>query len=272
MEFFKHELEPVAESYIMMGIAYFQKGEPLEALPYIHIANIKSLKPKESWLQLEVAILFLNQRFEEAVSVVKKLSTYWPEKEKYWETLAGVYMEMQKDTDDLSALSLGYKNNALKKKETLENLARLSLYLEIPYQAATIIEENINSGLLEKNELNLRLLLGAWTAAREFDEAISVIDILAQITNEGKLYIQKAILLNEKGDWNGIKVATSLALKDTNLENPGDVYILRGMAHTELKEYQEAIESFAKAVEVGSDTNKKNAEAWLDYVADRAGI
>jgi|TARA_B110000495_G_scaffold99331_1_gene85906 tetratricopeptide (TPR) repeat protein len=272
MEFFKHELEPVAESYIMMGIAYFQKGEPLEALPYIHIANIKSLKPKESWLQLEVAILFLNQRFEEAVSVVKKLSTYWPEKEKYWETLAGVYMEMQKDTDALSALSLGYKNNALKKKETLENLARLSLYLEIPYQAATIIEENINSGLLEKNELNLRLLLGAWTAAREFDEAISVIDILAQITNEGKLYIQKAILLNEKGDWNGIKVATSLALKDANLENPGDVYILRGMAHTELKEYQEAIESFAKAVEVGSDTNKKNAEAWLDYVADRAGI
>ena len=26
------------------------------------------------------------------------------------------------------------------------------MYLEIPYQAATIIEENINSGLLEKNE------------------------------------------------------------------------------------------------------------------------
>lgn len=272
MRFYKHEPDPAAESYIMMGIAYFQKGEPLEALPYIHIANQKSLKPKESWLQLEVAILFLNQRFEEAITVVKTLSTYWPEKEKYWETMAGTYMEMQKDTDALAALSLGYKNDALSKKESIENLARLSLYLEIPYQAAVIIEENMNSGLIDTNEDNLRLLLGAWTAAREFDQAISVIDVLASMTNEGKLYIQKAMLLNEKGDWDGIKVATSQALKDLNLENIGDVYILRGMAHTELKEYQEAVGSFTKAIEFGTDTNKRNAEAWLDYVSDREGV
>ncbi|MBT5216111.1 MAG: hypothetical protein HN733_04325 [Gammaproteobacteria bacterium] len=271
MEFYKHELDPAAESYIMMGIAYFQKGEPLEALPYIHIANIKSLKPKESWLQLEVAILFLNQRYEEAVTVVKTLSTFWPEKEKYWETMAGAYMEMQKDTDALAALSLGYKNDALSKKESIENLARLSLYLEIPYQAAIIIEENMDSGLIEKNEDNLKLLLGAWTAAREFDQAIAVIDVLAPMTNEGKLYIQKAMLLNEKGDWNGIKLATHQALNDNNLENIGDVYILRGMAHTELEEYQEAIKSFTKAVEFGTETNKRNADAWLDYVSDREG-
>ena len=271
MEFYKHELDPEAESYIMMGIAYFQKGEPLEALPYIHIANIKSLKPKESWLQLEVAILFLNQRYEEAVTVVKTLSTFWPEKEKYWETMAGAYMEMQKDTDALAALSLGYKNDALSKKESIENLARLSLYLEIPYQAAIIIEENMDSGLIEKNEDNLKLLLGAWTAAREFDQAIAVIDVLAPMTNEGKLYIQKAMLLNEKGDWNGIKLATHQALNDNNLENIGDVYILRGMAHTELEEYQEAIKSFTKAVEFGTETNKRNADAWLDYVSDREG-
>ncbi|MBC8227135.1 MAG: hypothetical protein H8E74_08380 [Gammaproteobacteria bacterium] len=159
----------------------------------------------------------------------------------------------------------------MSKKESIENLARLSLYLEIPYQAAVIIEENMNSGLIDKNEDNLRLLLGAWTAAREFDQAISVIDVLASMTNEGKLYIQKAMLLNEKGDWDGIKLATSQALKDLNLKNIGDVYILRGMAHTELKEYQEAVGSFTKAIEFGTDTNKRNAEAWLDYVSDREG-
>ena len=80
------------------------------------------------------------------------------------------------------------------------------------------------------------------------------------------------MLLNEKGDWVGIKLATNQALKDLNLENIGDVYILRGMAHTELNEYQEAVESFAKAVELGTDTNKRNAEAWLDYVSDRVEV
>ena len=271
MKFYEFEREPVAESYIMTGIAYFQKGLPLEALPYIHIANEKAIKPKESWLQLELAILFINKRYDEAIDVVKKLATYWPEKEKYWETMAGTYMEMQKDANALAALSLGYKNNAISKAETLENLARLNLYLEIPYQAATLIEKNIQDGNIENSEKNLRLLLGAWTAAREFNKAIAVIDILAPITGEGKLYIQKAMLLNENGDWEGVKDATVKALYDEELENKGDVFILRGMAETELGYYDQAIESFTQAMEIGTETNKKNAEAWIEYVGERRG-
>ncbi len=271
MKFYEFEREPVAESYIMTGIAYFQKGLPLEALPYIHIANQKALKPKESWLQLELAILFINKRYDEAIDVVKKLSTYWPEKEKYWETMAGTYMEMQKDADALAALNLGYKNDAISKAETLESLARLNLYLEIPFQAASLIEKNLQEGNIENSEKNLRLLLGAWTAAREFNKAIEVIDILAPLTGEGKLYIQKAMLLNENSDWEGVQDATAKALTDEELENPGDVYILRGMAETELGNYDEAIESFTQAMEIGTETNKKNAEAWIDYVADRRG-
>ncbi|RZO95078.1 MAG: hypothetical protein EVA54_03230, partial [Gammaproteobacteria bacterium] len=271
MKFYEFERDPVAEAYIMTGIAYFQKGLPLEALPYIHIANQKATKPKESWLQLELAILFINKRYDEAITVVKQLSTFWPEKEKYWETMAGTYMEMQKDADALAALSLGYKNEAITKEETLESLARLNLYLEIPYQAATLIEKNIQQGSIEENEENLRLLLGAWTAAREFKKAISVIDVLAPLTGEGKLYIQKAMLLNESGDWEGVQEATEKALTDQELENPGDVYILRGMAQTELGNYAQAISSFTQAMEIGTETNKRNAEAWIDYVSDRKG-
>jgi tetratricopeptide (TPR) repeat protein len=185
--------------------------------------------------------------------------------------MAGAYMEMQKDTDALAALNLGYKNNAINKKETLENLARLTFYLEIPYQAAEIMQKNMDSGLIEKNEENLRLLLGAWTSAREFDQAIEVIDVLASMLKDGTLYIQKAMLLNEKGDWSGIKDAVTMALQDQELENPGDVYILRGMAHTELGEFDEAIDSFTQAIEVGTDGNKRNAEAWIEYVSDRRG-
>ena len=79
------------------------------------------------------------------------------------------------------------------------------------------------------------------------------------------------MLLNEKGDWSGIKDAASMALQDQELENPGDVYILRGMAHSELGEFEEAIDSFTQAIEVGTDGNKKNAEAWIEYVSDRRG-
>ena len=271
MQWFEHEVDPVPEGYIMTGIAYFQKGNPLTALPYIHIANMKSIKPHENWFQLELAILFTNKQFDEAIEVLKKMATNWPEKEKYWETMAGVYMEIQRDPDALSALTLGYKNNAISKEKSLENLARLNLFLEIPYQAAVIVQENIDNGSLEKNEANLKLLLGSWTAAREFDEAIKVIDILAPMTNQGDLYIQKAMLLNEKGDWEGVRTAAKQALETGTIDKPGDVYILLGMAYTELEEYEQAIDSFEKVLEVGAERNKKNAEAWIEYVSDRQG-
>ena len=58
---------------------------------------------------------------------------------------------------------------------------------------------------------------------------------------------------------------------DEELENKGDVFILRGMAETELGYYDQAIESFTQAMEIGTETNKKNAEAWIEYVGDRRG-
>ena len=64
------------------------------------------------------------------------------------------------------------------------------------------------------------------------------------------------------------ELATAKALTDEELENPGDVYILRGMAETELGNYDEAIESFTQAMEIGTETNKKNAEAWIDFIDD----
>ena len=134
--------------------------------------------------------------------------------------MAGAYMEMQKDADALAALNLGYKNNSIEKKETLESLARLSLYLEIPYQAAVIMQENMDAGLIERNEDNLRLLLGAWTSAREFKEAIEVIDVLAPMIEDGSLFIQKAMLLNEMSDWDGIK-----AVSYTHLTLPTTPYV-----------------------------------------------
>jgi len=48
MQWFKYASDPVAEAYIMMGIAYFQKGDPLTALPYIHIPILNPKNPKKA--------------------------------------------------------------------------------------------------------------------------------------------------------------------------------------------------------------------------------
>ena len=46
---------------------------------------------------------------------------------------------------------------------------------------------------------------------------------------------------------------------------------MQKISSSELGEFNEAIDSFTQAIEVGTDGNKRNAEAWIEYVSDRRG-
>ena len=57
--------------------------------------------------------------------------------------------------------------------------------------------------------------------------------------------------------------------KNDNLD-PEVLFDLGCAFHYNMK-FNEAIDSFTQAIEVGTDGNKRNAEAWIEYVSDRRG-
>ena len=271
MRWFRFEAEPRSEAYILMGANFAQQEMMQDALPYVIRANELAEAPNESWRNLQLAIHVELRQVPEAIELLKENIGIWPDKLRFYQVLSGLYMEVNNDEGALSALTIPWYRGMLDTESDILSLTRLNLYLENPARAGEVLSQAMDRGHVEENFDNLRLLLNAWTMAREMDRAVDAIDKLAELADDGEFFHRKAMLLNETGDWDGVVNSCRRALEKGGLENPGEVWILQGVALAELRRFDEAIEAFESAKRDGSDNIRRNANAWIGYVRDRTG-
>lgn len=264
--------EPVAaDAYILIGSSYMELNQLDAALPYVQEAISRAEVPGESWYRLELSIHFELMDYPSAAGLLRHMVVIWPDNARYWEMLASAYTELEDDSSALATSMVAYKRGLVVEEARLLNLARLNLYLDIPYEAAKLLETEISSERISSNQETLDLLLSAWTAAREFEKAIDVIDELAPLSDDGGYYLQKARLLAEQANWAQVVEASDQALERGGIERLSDAWILKGMAHAELGQYDPALAAFEEARLV-DDSAQRNAEAWIEYVRDRRRV
>ncbi len=261
--------EPVdADKFMLTGSSYAQLSEFANALPYIEEAIRRSEEPNESWYTLELSIHFELMDYPSAVGHLREMVVLWPDNASYWEMLASAHLELEDDANALATLMVAYEHGLVEEESKLVNLARLNLFLNVPYQAGLILAVGFAEGSITETQANLELLLSAWTSAREFERSIGVIDRLAPLTDDGAYYMQKAQLLNEQGRWNGVIEAADRALQIGGLGDVGSTLVLKGIAQAELGLYVGARATFAEASELDTAA-ARNAEAWIEYISDR---
>lgn len=264
--------EPVpADAYMLIGSGYAELTRLASALPYVQEAIRRGERPNESWYMLELSIHFENMDYPGAADLLRRMVVLWPDRARLWDMLASAYLELGDDASALATLMVAYKKDLIQEENRLLHLAHLNMFLEIPYEAGRILEAEIATGRISSEQDNLELLLSAWTAAREFERAVEVIDELALLSTDGGYFLQKAQLLNEQGEWSGVVDAAAGALEQGGLDEVGDVWILKGMAHTELEQYEEALTAFQEASRT-DDESRRNAQAWIEYVRDRRRV
>ena len=59
----------------------------------------------------------------------------------------------------------------LEKESEFVTMAQLYLQADVPYKAATLLEEKMNAGIVSKNEKHYRLLSQSWMLAMEDEKA-----------------------------------------------------------------------------------------------------
>ncbi len=271
LRWFRHEADPIPDSYILMGANFAQRDRMGEALPYVVRANQLAKEPNESWRSLQLAIHVELGQLSDAIDLLKENIGIWPDNLRNYVLLSSLYMETKDDEGALAALTIPWVRGMLEEESDILNLARLNIFLGNPVRGGMVLEEAMERGRVEENADNLRMLLNAWSLARELDRAVGAIDQLAQISEDGEYYHRKAMLLNESGDWEGVVESCRLALEKGGLERPGDVWVLQGVALAELRRFDDAITAFENAKSSGSDNIRRNANAWIDYVKDRTG-
>jgi tetratricopeptide (TPR) repeat protein len=261
--------EPVdADKFMLTGSSYAQLSEFANALPYIEEAIRRSEEPNESWYTLELSIHFELMDYSSAVGHLREMVVLWPDNASYWEMLASAHLELEDDANALATLMVAYEHGLVEEESKLVNLARLNLFLNVPYQAGQILAVGFAEGSITETQANLELLLSAWTSAREFERSIGVIDRLAPLTDDGAYYMQKAQLLNEQGRWNDVIEAADRALEMGGLDDVGSTLVLKGIAQAELGLYADARATFGEASALDTAA-ARNAEAWIEYISDR---
>lgn len=271
-QYLRYQPTPSPEDSIMMAQNYAQMNRYREALPWVDRAIAEGgAKAQESWYQLKLAIYFELKDYRGALPVLKILASRWPNKLTYWETMAGAHQELNQDSDALAALMTAYDGGLITTQPKLLNLVRMSMYLELPYQGGQILAKAMEAGQVEANAANLRLLLSAWTSAREYDRAGAVIDRLAPMTGEGDLFVQKARLMMEQNQWQPTVDAARKALELGNVGKPGAAWLMIGIAEMELGNLREARRAFQQAQEFDANT-RRQAREWQRFVEDRIQV
>ncbi len=265
--------DPPGDAFIMMASSYAELNDYPNALPCVRQAIERTAEPKESWYQLELAIHFEQENYTAASTLLRKVVAIWPDKLTYWEMLSGAYRQENppKDQESLSVLKLAYYRGLLETEPKLLNLVRIMLFNQLPYEAGKMLADEIQKGRIAGSEKNLDLLLTAWTQAKNFTAAVSVIDQLAPLKGNGQLFLQKAQIYNERNDWSNVVSSCDQALAGGGLTKPGVAYVLKGMALAELGQFDDALATLESAKGF-DDSSRRQATGWIEFVNDRKRI
>lgn len=242
--------EQATKADVLRAQALYQKGDYEKALAPIQRA-IKSAQAQgksgdENWYVLQRAIHYELGQTAAVADVLEQMIKHF-NKPDYWVQLAGVYGQLGKDEQQLAMLEAAYQQGFLTKGQDLQMLVQSYFFGGVPYKAGQVMEQAIQQGKLEADLRNLKLLAQSWIAAKETDKAVAALQQAAELSNDGELDAQRAqVLLNSERYADAIAAAET-ALAKGNLEKPGTMHLVIGMAELEQENYNPALQAFAKA-------------------------
>lgn len=260
---------PSASAYYIVGMAHVQLEDAKRALPYARMAVKKSKKPRESYLQMALSLEFENKNYKHVARLLEVLITYFPKK-SYYLQLSAVYAELGRDRNALSAMELAYEQDMLTSENELLRIAQAYLYHDVPYRAAQILDKGIKEKRIEANAKNLQSLGDAWLHARELDRALPPLQRAAAKSGDGNLFVRIAQVHLERGENPQAVTALQKGLAKGGLDDPGNAYLLVGIAHTSEKRFGPAREAFAKAGNY--EKNRAAAAQWTRHLEQQESI
>ena len=249
---------------ILLANAYAQLKQYRKALPHIEHVIKNSKKPKESWLQLNLALYYELENYSAAAGVLRRLVAQYPDKKDYWQQLASIYQQLQQFSNALTIKYLAYKKGFINSETEILQLFNLFLYNKQPYQAANLLNKELSSKSLKQTAANWELLANAWTSAREYKKAINALEKASLLHEKGELYLQLGRIHVEQELWQAAITAIKKALKKGSLKQTGEAYILLGMSYYETQQLKSAKNAFTKAQQYRK--TRKSAGQWLNYI------
>ena len=254
---------------MVLGIAYFQEADILNAYANISEANATATKLNEEWLQYEFALAVKLEKFDEAINVGQFLVFVNPEKKSYWKQLSGVYYGSESEELSLAGLELAYENDVLDKEKDYIDLARYFMFKELPIKAIDVLNDGINIKKVKQNRKNYEFLADAYFLSKDRVKGIDALIKAEAIEKDADLSYKIARFAFENEDWSKAITYFSQAKKQGYEKYPGRLELLLGISYFEISKYEEALSFLNESMEF--DSSSSAAEGWINYIKDILG-
>ena len=266
----KKGIDLSASNFVMLGMAYYQANEIIDAYKYISKGNDISNELNEDWLQYEFGLAVKLEKYNEAIDVGQYLIFVNPDKSSYWKQLSGVYYGGQNEDESLAGLELAFENGALTKEIDFLNLTKYFLYKDLPTKAIKVITNGIDSDKVKINKKNLDLLADSYFLSKDRAKGIETLIKSLQLEPDAKTSYRIGRFAFEEEDWDmAIEYFLKAQIEKWN-DVPGRIDLLTGIAYFEKDQYDNALKHMNFAIKY--EESKGAAEGWIQYINQSLGI
>lgn len=258
-----------AEAHIFLANALAEKKRFKEALPQVDQAIAKAKQPRESWLQLKLAMNYELKDYPACATTLVQLIGMVPDKPDYWKQLSSMFFEMKNDSQSLAVLALAERQGFIDKPAEIRNLYNVYMLMDVPYKAGNLMQDAIDKGKVPADEKNLDAVASAWINARESTKAEAALKKLAAMSERGEYYFRLGGIYGDDERWKESKEMLDKALQKGNLSRPGEAWMRVAVASYNLKDIKGALAALGKAA--GYDETRKQASEWKRSIEAETG-
>lgn len=256
-----------AEAHLFLANALGERKRYREALPQIDLALSKAKAPKESWVQLKLAMSFELQDYPACAQTLVQLIALAPAKPDYWKQLSTIFYQLKQNSEAVAVLTLADRQGLIDKPNEKRNLYNIYMMLDLPFKAGMLLQQAIDKGSVPADEKTLEALANAWINARESDRAEAVLKRLASVSERGDYLFKLGAMYGDDERWKESREMLAKALDKGGLKRPGEAWMRLAVADYNLKDMAAAQASLHKALTF--DESRKQASEWLRHLGGR---
>lgn len=144
---------------------------------------------------------------EQQAQIVMEMIERWPEDADLWTVWASLFSQAGQDEDAFEVSRLRYLGGAITEETELLKIVQYYSFYDMPFQAAQILEKEINAGRIAKSETTLEQLSSLWRQSREYARAIPVLEEATTLSDKASLHAQFGEALYNEGQCSSAETA-----------------------------------------------------------------
>ena len=184
----------------MLVSAWVQSENYSKALPWAE-QWFRSASPKERKHFDLLNFLYNNLGMQgRQADIVREMIVKWPNDKQLWDTWASMLANGGREQDAFEVQKMLYLAGVSSSESDLLKVVQYYSFYDMPFQAAKILEKEMNAGRISQSAEKLVQLSDLYRQAREYRKAIPILERAAGQSGQAKLYADLGEALYNEGE------------------------------------------------------------------------